>query len=188
MQYSGRRPAEFPAGREGSMMHPVNRRRSGLVNREFQVGLALRFLIAFVLLFLIGMAIVFTPALVGVATGKSLSELEVAASELLILHRRVWPAAIFVGVGMFLYSLWVSRRIAGPAYRINAVLRLLLDGNPPEKVRLRKGDYLQETAELLEELVLRERGGRKGPEGGSPPRGGSSLEGSGTGTAEWSGE
>lgn len=176
------------------MTQAVNRRRKGLVSRRFQVGLAWRFLIVFLVLFSCGMAMIFVPSLVGVATGVHLEELEGSAAELLILHRRIWPAALFVAVGMFLYTLWLSHRIAGPVYRINTVLRQLLDGNPPPGVGLRKGDFFHETAALLDELVRRgeeslpsppheagrgKAGGAAGKRRGAKEEGAGAAEGSG---------
>jgi hypothetical protein len=152
------------------MTYAANRRRSGLVIKQFQIGMAWRFLIAFLVLSFLGTTMIFAPSLKSVAMENNLSEIDRSASELLVLHRRIWPAALFVAAGMFLYTLWISRRIAGPVYRINAVLRQMLDGNPPPSVKLREGDFLQETAGLLEELARRERTAGREPAGGPPGR------------------
>jgi len=140
----------------------VNRRRPSLIDRKFQVGLAWRMMIAFLAFFLGGLVIVFAPPMYRLATGSTLPELEPAAREFLVLHERVWPAALFIFGGVFLYALVFSHRIAGPIYRINAVLRRMLEGEYPEKVTLRRGDFFHDTAELLESLsqkVTVERGG-----------------------------
>jgi hypothetical protein len=100
------------------------------------------------------------------ATGSTLPELEPAAREFLVLHERVWPAALFIFGGVFLYTLAFSHRIAGPIYRINDVLRRMLDGEYPEKVTLRRGDYFHDTAELLEYLSQKFAGERGGAERG----------------------
>ncbi|MBM2828879.1 MAG: hypothetical protein HW408_1411, partial [Actinobacteria bacterium] len=52
----------------------------------------------------------------------------------------------------FAYTLYFSQRIAGPIYRINATLKEMLEGECPERVILRNGDYFQETADLLQTL------------------------------------
>jgi signal transduction histidine kinase len=109
-------------------------------------------MIAFFAFFIAWLVIVFLPSMYVLATGSSLTELEPAAREFLVLHYRVWPAALIIFAGVFVYTLFVSRRIAGPIYRINAVLRQMIEGEYPEKVTLRSGDFFGETAELLERL------------------------------------
>ncbi len=143
------------------MAHPMNRRRPRLVDRKFQLGLAWRMMIAFLAFFLGGLVIVFAPPMYRLATGTTLPELESAAGEFLVLHHRVWPAFLFIFGGVFIYTLAFSRRIAGPVYRINSVLRQILEGDRPEKVTLRRGDFFHDTAELLD-LLSRKAAGEQG--------------------------
>jgi hypothetical protein len=142
------------------------------VDRQFQFGLAWRLLIVLVALFAAGILLVFAPSAYVLATRSDLSALEPAAAEFLILHRRIWPAALLSFAGLFVYALLFSHRIAGPVYRINAVLRLLLRNEYPETVRFREHDYFHPTAELLTELS-RKLSGRPAsppPPEGSPER------------------
>jgi hypothetical protein len=122
------------------------------VNRKFQFGLAWRLLLVLSALFAAGILVVFAPSAYVLATRNELASLEPAAEEFLILHRRVWPAALMSFGGVFLYALLFSHRIAGPVHRIDAVLRQLLRNDYPETVKFRKNDYFQPTAELLTEL------------------------------------
>jgi len=145
-----------------------NRRKSRLVDRRYQFGLAWRMLLVFLLFFAIGVFVVFAPSMYGLLTGADLAELEPAAEEFLILHRRIWPAVLVVLAGVFIYTLRFSHRIVGPIYRINQVLHKMLRGEYPGSVTLRKGDHFQETAELLERLSQqfarrREEGAPGGP-------------------------
>lgn len=154
------------------MASPVNRRKPRLVDRKFQLGLAWRVMIAFFMFFIAWLVIVFAPSMYILATGRSLAELEPAAREFLVLHYRVWPAALLVFAGVFVYTLLLSRRIAGPIYRINAVIKGMIEGEYPEKVSLRSGDYFRDTAELLEQLSRRVSGGQaKTGAGGNGPSG-----------------
>ncbi|MBE0568974.1 MAG: hypothetical protein IH577_04795 [Deltaproteobacteria bacterium] len=134
------------------MADKENRRRSRLVDRQFQFRLAFRFLIAQTILFAGGILLVFLPSIYVLATTQDLKTLEPAAAELLVLHKRIWPAAALAFAGVFAYSLLISHRIAGPVYRINETLRLLLADEPVEQVKFREKDYFQPTAELLTEL------------------------------------
>lgn len=145
------------------MAHPVNRRRPRLVDRSFQLGLAWRIMFAFFAFFLGGIVIVFAPSMYRLATGSDLAELEPAASEFLVLHERIWPAALFIFGGVFAFTVYFSRRIAGPIHRINDTLRMMIDGEYPETVIFRRGDFFHPTAELLETLS-RKAAGRPGRE------------------------
>ena len=129
-----------------------DRRRSRIVDRPFQFGLAWRFLLVMAALFFAGILLVFAPSIYVLATTKDLESLEPAAMEFLLLHKRIWPAAILSFAGLFVYTLVFSHRIAGPVYRINSVLRQMLRGEFPEKVVFRGKDCFGETAELLTEL------------------------------------
>lgn len=154
------------------MAHPKNRRRPRLIDRKFQLGLAWRMMLAFLACLLGGLVILFAPPMYRLATGSTLPELESAAGEFLVLHHRVWPAVLFVFGGVFVYTLAFSRRIAGPVYRINSILGQMLEGGRPEKMTLRRGDYFQETVELLDRLSRRTAGERGPAEPGQDePRG-----------------
>ena len=69
----------------------------------------------------------------------------------------VWIAALAMAIGAFV-SLWVSRKIAGPFYRIEKDLEALLNGaSAGRKIHLRPGDPLQHLADLVNELIDRSR-------------------------------
>jgi hypothetical protein len=139
-----------------------NRRRTRIVDRQFQLGLAVRLLLVLTALFAAGIALAFAPSAYVLATTNDLKSLEPAAAEFLVLHRRLWPAAFLSFAGIFVYAIFFSHRIAGPVYRINAVLRALIDGRDPPAVKFRDGDYFLPTATLLGELAEKMRISREG--------------------------
>ena len=139
-----------------------NRRRKRIVDPGFQVGLAVRLFLVLTALFAAGIALAFAPLAYVLATTNDLKSLEPAAVEFLVLHRRLWPAAFLSFAGIFVYAIFFSHRIAGPVYRINAVLRALIDGRDPPAVKFRDGDYFLPTATLLEELSEKMRASRQG--------------------------
>lgn len=139
-----------------------DRRRTRIVDRRFQLGLAIRLLLVLTVLFAAGIALAFAPSFYALATTNDLKSLEPAAAEFLVLHERLWPAALFSFAGMFLYVILFSQRIAGPLYRINTVLRALLEDRDPPVTRFRDNDYFQPTAMLLGELSEKMRASRKG--------------------------
>ncbi len=130
-----------------------DRRHSRLVNRKFQLGLAWRLVVACLVFFYLGIVLIFTPSMLRLAMNTTdLSVQESAANELLLLHARVWPAILLSFGGVFLYTLVLSHRIAGPVHRINETLRKMIEGRNPESVSFRKNDYFQPTADLLTAL------------------------------------
>jgi len=131
--------------------YSVKRQRFRMIDREIQLGLAWRMMFAFILFLLAGVIVMFAPSMYRLAAGSKIDELQ-AAREFLILHTRIWPAVLVTLAGVFAYTLYFSQRIAGPIYRINATLKEMLEGECPEHVILRNGDYFQETADLLQIL------------------------------------
>jgi len=148
-----------------------HRRRNRIVDPGFQVGLAVRLLLVLTALFAAGIALAFAPSAYVLATTNDLKSLEPAAAEFLVLHQRLWPAALLSFAGIFVYVILFSHRVAGPVYRINAVLRTLIDDGDPTVVKFRTGDYFQPTAALLKELSEKMHASRRnGPtRPGNPP-------------------
>ena len=145
-----------------------DRRRTRIVDRRFQLGLAVRLLLVLTILFAAGLLLAFAPSYYVLATTNDLKSVEPAAAEFLVLHKRLLPAALFSLAGIFLYAIFFSRRIAGPLYRINAMLRALIEDRDPPAVKFRDDDYFQPTAVLLEELSEKMRASRRHPD--APPR------------------
>jgi len=148
------------------------RRRTRIVDRQFQLGLAVRLLLVLTALLAAGIALAFLPSIYVLATTSDLKSLEPAAAEFLVLHERLWPTALLSLAGIFFYAFFLSHRIAGPLYRINAILRALIDDRDPPVVKFRNGDYFQPTAALLKELSEKMHAARRIP---APHPGGKSL-------------
>jgi hypothetical protein len=69
----------------------------------------------------------------------------------------VWIFALVIALGAFV-SLWVSRSIAGPFYRIEKDLEAVLrEGAEGRMIHLRPGDPLQHLAHLVNELITQSR-------------------------------
>jgi signal transduction histidine kinase len=138
--------------------HP-DRRAIRLVDRKIQFGLAWRQAGVLLCLYLAGLVVTFAPSLIAVMTETDLRVTAEASNELLVLHRRLWPAMCLVLIGSFIYTVHHSHRICGPIYRVKVVLRDMINGRYPQHVGFRKGDQFPEVAELLGELgrTLHER-------------------------------
>ena len=75
----------------------------------------------------------------------------------LCVEALVWRIVLGLVFGA-LASLWVSRRVAGPFYRMENDLESILHGaRQGQKVQLRDGDPLQHLADLVNELIERTR-------------------------------
>lgn len=160
--------------REANLGAAENRRRTRIVDRQFQLGLAMRLLLVLTILFAIGILLAFAPSYYVLATTNDLKSLEPAATEFLVLHKRLLPAALLSLAGVFFYAIIFSHRIAGPLYRINAILRALIEDRDPPVVKFRDNDYFQPTAALLKELSEKMRASRRTTPprpGGTPPAG-----------------
>jgi len=139
-----------------------DRRRTRIVDRQFQLGLGVRLLLVLTALFAAGIALAFLPSIYVLATTNDLKSLEPAAAEFLVLHKRLWPAALLSLAGIFIYIIFFSHRVAGPVYRIDALLRALIEDREPPIGKFRDGDFFQPTAALLKELSEKLRASRKG--------------------------
>ena len=139
------------------------RRRTRIVDRHFQLGLVARLLLVLAILFALGLLLAFAPSYYVLATTNDLKSLEPAAAEFLVLHQRLWPAALLSLAGIFIYAIYFSHRVAGPLYRINAVLRALIEDRDPPVVQFRADDYFHPTAALLKELSEKMRVSRGTP-------------------------
>jgi hypothetical protein len=158
--------------REANLGADEDRRRTRLVDRQFQLGLAVRLLLVLTILFAVGLLLAFAPSYYVLATQNDLKSIEPAAAEFLVLHRRLLPAALLSLAGIFFYAIFFSHRIAGPLYRINTILRALIEDRDPPVVNFRDDDYFQPTAALLKELSEKMRSLRRIPAprpGGNPP-------------------
>jgi HAMP domain-containing protein len=65
-----------------------------------------------------------------------------AATQLLYLHSRLWPALGLVLVLFVAHSVVFSHRIAGPLYRIRRLFKEIGAGDLAMHVRIRRKDYL----------------------------------------------
>ncbi|HEY4484841.1 MAG TPA: methyl-accepting chemotaxis protein [Nitrospiria bacterium] len=79
-----------------------------------------------------------------------------AASQVIALSGRLWPA-IVISVPVFVVlTLWVTHKFAGPIYRMEQSLNRVAEGDLGEGVRLRSGDDLQELGSVINRVVERQ--------------------------------
>jgi len=133
----------------------VERRGKLLIDRDIQLRFIGRLggLLAFyVLLFLvisIVAPVLFT--LIGNSADGALSE---AAFRVEVLLRIILAPLLCTFVCLFAHGMLETFRIAGPQYRFRAVFRELERLHVPRGVRIRKGDYLQDSAAAFDRALV----------------------------------
>jgi methyl-accepting chemotaxis protein len=128
------------------------RRRFLILNFQYQL-LAVSVLY-FLSILLIFVGILFIPSMIQLGSsplsGKEALE---AANQFLSLHSSVWPGILVVFVLLIIHSILVSHRIAGPLYRFRTFFSDIANGQLGKQVRIRKNDYLQEDAQMINEMI-----------------------------------
>jgi methyl-accepting chemotaxis protein len=130
------------------------RRRKFIVNRELQISL-LRNSFLYVLLFVAVIGVVFfVPLLTELTQSESTSERTVQmGNQIRYLYTYFWPAVILAMILIFLHSVRASHKVAGPLYRFKLVLEALKEGEISSPISIRKGDYLQQEADLINQVL-----------------------------------
>ncbi|MDH4152426.1 MAG: methyl-accepting chemotaxis protein [Nitrospira sp.] len=80
-------------------------------------------------------------------TSDSLDERQAAAEEMLALSQTVWVAVPVLFFGSVIFSLVVTRRVAGPLSRLDESLQQWARGNLRWRMRFRPSDRLEELAD-----------------------------------------
>jgi methyl-accepting chemotaxis protein len=76
-----------------------------------------------------------------------------AATQLLYLHSRLWPALGLVLLLFMVHSVLFSHRIAGPLFRIRRLLKEIGTGDLGMTVAIRRKDYLHLEVEALNGML-----------------------------------
>jgi methyl-accepting chemotaxis protein len=84
---------------------------------------------------------------VALYTSDSLEERQTAAEEMLALSKTIWVAVPVLFFGSVIFSLVVTRRVAGPLSRLDESLQQWARGNLRWRIRFRPSDRLDELAD-----------------------------------------
>lgn len=130
------------------------RRRKFIVNRDLQIAL-LRNSFLYVFLFVVVIGVVFFVPLMAelTETGSAFEGTVEVNNQIRYLYTYFWPAVILAMILIFLHSVRASHKVAGPLYRFKCVLEALKEGEISSPIRIRKGDYLQEEAEIINQVL-----------------------------------
>ena len=83
----------------------------------------------------------------------SLEERQAAAAEMLMLSETVWVAIPILFFGSLIFSLVLTRRVAGPLYRLDESTRQWMRGNLRWRIQFRPSDRLDELAEAANQAL-----------------------------------
>ncbi len=87
------------------------------------------------------------------AATKMLSHVQYAWPALVDVALDVWPAVLALILLFAAASVYVTHRLAGPLHRLEQCAREHAEGNLGIRVRLRKGDHLQDLANMTNEAI-----------------------------------
>ena len=128
-------------------MRPYKRSfKNYFIDKHFQTKyflLTTLLLLSYTFIFAI---ILFLPSILTLLFDHPLDEKAEAARTFLILHGTIWPTTGAVILLFSVFSIFLTHKIAGPAYRLKHALTELIRGNLDTRIRLRKWDDLQELA------------------------------------------
>jgi methyl-accepting chemotaxis protein len=86
-------------------------------------------------------------------SSDSLEERQVAAAEMLTLSETVWVAVPVLFFGSAIFSLIITRRVAGPLCLLDESLQQWVRGNLRWRMRFRPSDRLDELAETINQVL-----------------------------------
>jgi methyl-accepting chemotaxis protein len=130
-------------------------RRRPILSSAFQYRLFAANLLSWGAIVLILAVVVLLPLMLQLRSSSTVSptESEEAAIAFLLLHARLWPA-LFLILGLLAFqSVMISRRVAGPLYQFQHVLRTVAEGDLSVRATIRTTDYLTKEAEVINEMI-----------------------------------
>ncbi len=95
--------------------------------------------------------LVFLPSILQMSSSEINEQQYQAARELLLLHKRFWPAILSVTLLISAHSIFIFHRVFGPLYSFRSVFKKVAEGNLSVITRIRKNDFLH-----TEEIAIRE--------------------------------
>lgn len=133
-------------------MGALFKRKKYVVNKEQYKVTAVIVLYNVLAIFLAGV-LVFLPSFIGLSSSMHSSQQVAAAQEIIVLHKRFWPAIIIVAAILGTHSIFFFHRFFGPLYRFKATLKEVAKGDLSFNFGLRKKDFLTEEKEIINDMI-----------------------------------
>lgn len=124
------------------------KRRNFFIDSQFQLKYILLIIFMLLLYTIVFIGMLFIPQLLPLILNSPIDEKVKAAEILLLYHENVWPA-VFIIIPLFgFFSIFFTHKIARPVYRLKTKLQQLTAWNLESEITLRKGDDLQDLADV----------------------------------------
>ena len=151
------------------MLHRFSRTRRKQVyvhrmQKTYAVGLGLTLFIFSLVVFALAFIIPYLVPAIKLLLAEPLEEQGTAATQMLYQVQTVWPTLLGIAANVWPallalilaaapFSFYLTHRLAGPLYNIQRSTSELAQGNLSLRIKLRKGDYLQDLAELTNQAI-----------------------------------
>jgi len=131
----------------------TQKRRQRFINKRLQAKYVVQTLILLLLYTAFFICLLLAPYLTSVLSGNPLQEQAEIARVLLNMHNSSWPILAAMILLMSLGTIFMTHRIAGPAYRLKQVLNDVSAGKLDVDLTLREKDDLKELAQHVNVLI-----------------------------------
>ena len=135
---------------------PPFRRRNYFINKKFQTGFSIKFLVIIVIEAIMAVGLFLYLSKGTLTTGYIGSELKISRTYDFFLPMLLLSNIIIVGVTGIIgiaVLIFMSHRIAGPMFRFEKVLDEISKGDLTYKFKLRQGDQFKELEKRINELT-----------------------------------
>lgn len=134
-------------------MNKYRRNPYRIINKSHQYRFLSLILIYIIIITGVLVSVLFVPDILRMNDQSLSIEMRtVAAENILMLHYRVWPVIIALICVIGLHSIRTFSRFVGPLYRFDLVFRDVRNGNLDNRIRLRKGDFLLQEADVINDM------------------------------------
>ncbi|TAL11172.1 MAG: methyl-accepting chemotaxis protein [Nitrospirae bacterium] len=123
------------------------------IQKTYAIWFGLFMFVSSVLVFGLAFLVPFIPPAIKLASPITLEERAMAAKQFLFLAQTILPGLLVLIPTAAAFSIYLTHRVAGPLFRVEHAAREMIRGNLALRIRLRKGDELQELAGLINEAL-----------------------------------
>lgn len=134
-------------------MNKYRRNPYRIINKSHQYRFLSLILIYIIIITGVLVSVLFVPDILRMNDQSLSMEMRtVAAENILMLHYRVWPVIIALIFVIGLHSIRIFSRFVGPLYRFDLTFRDVRNGNLDNRIKLRKGDFLLQEADVINDM------------------------------------
>ncbi len=136
------------------MISREKRRIYPLVNRSVQYKLTAYILVyCFAIVVVLSTALFLPDILAHMDESLSPDKRLIASERILSLHSRIWPAVIALVFLVGLHFWRISHRVIGALHHLRLSFERIMEGDLSFRVKLRKGDYLHQEANVFNTMM-----------------------------------